>query len=259
MRRLTALVICILLVLASFASCGKEMTAYELVSSAVEKSSSLNDIELEQKVDMKLDMMGMSMDIPITMTMKGKSINTDSPILYSDITTSMMGTTVDSIVYIESGYVYLTTLGESYKMSLSEVADEYDIGKDLTAVFYCPGESVFEGVEAVKNEDGSRTVTLVMTQEDYIAAYRPYYDSLMGEIGLDGDASLSDISVSLTVNKDGYLSTYKMSCAIAMTLTEMGMDVAVTATIDTEINFVNIGGNVTITPPEGYQGFTALE
>ncbi|MBR0326521.1 MAG: hypothetical protein IIX09_01825 [Clostridia bacterium] len=152
MRRLTALVICILLVLASFASCGKEMTAYELVSSAVEKSSSLNDIELEQKVDMKLDMMGMSMDIPITMTMKGKSINTDSPILYSDITTSMMGTTVDSIVYIESGYVYLTTLGESYKMSLSEVADEYDIGKDLTAVFYCPAESVFEGVEAVKNE-----------------------------------------------------------------------------------------------------------
>ena len=260
MKKIIALVLSVLLVasMLAFTSCGKEPTAYELISAAAEKSSALKDIELEQTVNMKMDMMGMSMDVPIKMTMKGKNIDSDDAIYYSLVNTTMMGMSVDSTVYIEGSDIYTVTMGEGYKMKADEVLDEYDISKDLKAVFYCPAESVFEGIEVVKNEDGTRSVSLVMTQEDYINAYRPYYDSLMGEVGLAGDAKLSDINITVTVNSDGYMCGFKMSCNLEMTVTEMGMDVPVKATLDTEIKFVNIGSDVTITPPEGYQSFPEL-
>ncbi len=260
MKKIIALVLSVLLVasMLAFTSCGKEPTAYELISAATEKSAALKDIELEQTVNMKMDMMGMSMDIPIKMTLKGKDIDSDNAIYYSLVNTTMMGMSVDAVVYIEGDDVYTVTMGEGYKVKGGKLIDEYDISKDLTAVFFCPAESVFEGVEVVKNEDGTRSVSLVMTQEEYINAYRPYYDSLMGEVGLGGDATLSDIKVTVTVDSDGYICGFKMSCGLSMTVTEMGMDVPVTATLDTDIKFVNIGGNVTITPPEGYQSFPEL-
>ncbi len=260
MKRIISLALSLMLVVFcfAFASCGKEPTAYELISAAVEKSAALKDIELEQTVNMKMDMMGMSMDIPIKMTMKGKDINSENAVYYSLVNTTMMGMSVDSTVYIEGKDIYTVTMGEGYKVKAGEIIDDYDISKDLTAVFFCPAESVFEGIEVVKNEDGSRSVSLEMSQEDYINAYRPYYDSLMGEVGLGGDATLSDIKITVTVNEDGYMCGFKMSCGLSMTVTEMGMDVPVNATLETDIKFVNIGGNVTITPPEGYQSFPEL-
>lgn len=261
MKKFSAIALSLILIVScfAFASCGKEPTAYELISSAVEKSSALSDIEMEQSVNMKMDMMGMSMDVPITMTLKGKSINTDNALYYTSATTSMMGMTVDSVVYIEGKDVYTLTMGEGFKLHLDSLDGEYDIAKDLTSVFFCPSESVFEGVEVVKNEDGTRSVSFDITQEEYVNAYRAYYDSLMSDVGAGSDAAkLSDIKVTVTVNKDGYICAYKMSCNVQAKVTEMGMDIDVSATVSTDIKFVNIGGDVTITPPEGYQSFTAL-
>ena len=100
MKKIIALVLSVLLVasMLAFTSCGKEPTAYELISAAAEKSSALKDIELEQTVNMKMDMMGMSMDVPIKMTMKGKNIDSDDAIYYSLVNTTMMGMSVDSTV-----------------------------------------------------------------------------------------------------------------------------------------------------------------
>lgn len=264
MKKLLTLALALLMIVScfAFASCTKEPTAYELVSSAVEKSAALQNIELEQTVNMKMDMMdmmGMSVEVPITMTMKGKDINSENAVYYSLVNTTMMGMSVDSTVYIEGTDVYTLTMGEGFKMHLDSLEGEYDIAKDLTAVFSCPAESVFEGIEIVKNEDGTRSVSLVMTQDDYINSYRPYYDSLVGELGVGTDGvKISDIKVTVTVNKDGYVCGYKMSCVIDAKMNEMGMELDVKANVDTNITFVNIGGNVTITPPEGYKDFTEI-
>ena len=261
MKKILSLALTLMLIFSCFAftSCGKEPTAYELILSAVEKSSALSDIEMEQSLNIKMDMMGMSMDVPITMTLKGKSIDSENALYYSSATTSMMGMTVDSVVYIEGKDVYTVTMGEGFKLSLDSLEGEYDIAKDLTSVFFCPSESVFEGVEVVKNEDGTRSVSFDMTQEEYVNAYRAYYDSMISDVGAGpDDAKLSDIKVTITVNKEGYISAFKMSCNVQATVTELGMDTDVNAAISTDIRFVNIGGKVTITPPEGYQSFTAL-
>lgn len=260
MRKITALALCVLMVLSAFAftSCAKEPTAYELVYEAMEKMSALDSLELEQKMDMKMDMMGMTMDVPMSVKIKGKHIKSDSPILRADMTTTMMETSVDSVVYIESGYVFLTSLSDSYKMKLADVEQEYNVLEDLTSVFRCPAESVFEGVEIIKNDDGTRTVSLALTQEDYFAAYGDHSATLLGELGLEGNASFTDIKIDITVNKEGYLCGFKMSCGIAVTVTEMGMDIPVTATVAIDSKYYNFGANVTITPPEGYQDFEEL-
>lgn len=260
MKKIISLALSIMLLVScfAFASCGKEPTPYELISSAVEKSAALTDVEMEQTVNMKMDMSGISMDIPITMTLKGKDINTDNAVYYSLVKTEMMGMSVDAVIYVEGDDIYTVTMGEGFKVTGSDMLEEYDISKDISAVFYSPAESTFEGVEIVKNEDGTSSVSLALTQDEYMNAYRPYYDSLMGEVGLGSDSTLSDIKITVTVSTDGYICGFKMSCGLSMTVTEMGMNIPVTATLDTDIKFVNIGKDVVITPPEGYQSFPAL-
>ena len=66
------------------------------------------------------------------------------------------------------------------------------------------------------------------------------------------------IKIDITVNKDGYMSAFKMSCGISVTVTEMGVDIPVTATVSIDSKFFNFGANVTVTPPEGYQDFEEL-
>ncbi|MBQ7011512.1 MAG: hypothetical protein IJN63_07370 [Clostridia bacterium] len=257
-----ALAIAIAISCFGFASCGKQLTPYETVEAALAKNAELDCLEANQTIKMKMDMMGMSIEMPITGVMKATGIKSGNPVMYSKASTSMMGTTVDTEAYIEGDYIYLTTMGESYKAKASSLASDYDVLKDINSMLQLPPESVFEGVEPVKNEDGTTTYSFTMSEEDYLATYRPFFDSMSESLGVSGDESglkIGNVAISLSIDKNGFVCGYDMSFNMEVSVTEMGTQMDIKCDVVCELDFVNIGGNVTITPPEGYKDFEEVD
>jgi len=264
MKKIFTLALALLMALSalSLASCEKALTPYETVAAALEKNAQLDAIEAEQVIKMKMDMMGMTIEMPVNGTMKATGIKSGNPVMYSKASTTVMGTTMDTETYVEDGYLYMNAMGESYKTNATAIAEDYDVLKEINSMLQLPPERVFEGVEPVTNEDGTTSFSFTMTKDDYLATYRPFFDSMSESLGVTSDGSglkIDDVNITMTIDKNGYVCGYVMAFKLEVSVTESGVSMDIKCDVECKLDFVNIGGNVTITPPEGYKDYKELE
>jgi len=241
-------------------SCQREPTAAELLEKASEKTAALEAYSAVMDMKMKMNMMGMSMDIPMTVDMKVKN-QKDNLIMLAKYDMSMFGQEIQMDLYLEDGWMYFTmaetdfTEAEKYKTNYSEVMDEFDFTGDVEDLMQDLPEDLLTDVVPVKNEDGSRTVTVAIPDEIFDEVFDDLVEG-MGEMGgATGDVSIKDATMEATVLKSGYYSDYKVEFSMSMNVS--GIETECKAEIS--IHYNEPGSPVEIVPPAGYKDYPVME
>lgn len=255
-KRIVALLLalCIVCMCGLLASCSQLTTVVELAQ-AVERTNNLEDMDATLEVEMSMEIMGIEMNIPITADMKVKGMNSENPISFSTVSMSLLGTNVTVDVYQEGDWAYLSMDGMQYKMNISEAESEYDYTDDMKNMLQTLPEYLLEGIEFTENEDGSKTISVNISDEEFTELYDELLEDLSATSGVNPeDLEVSDAVVSITI-KDGYVLEYDMEFTMAMTVEGVETDTDVAY----KLTYNNPGQAVTITPPEGYQDFEEME
>lgn len=247
------LAVCMLLSVMLLTSCGE--TPESLINGAVLNMAQLESMEADVDMEIKMSMMGVDITMPIDMHLAMADVKSGKPVAAIDAEMSMMGETVTMNMYMDgSEWAYLTVAGVSYKAKLADAKEAFpmdtssatDVLKELPA-------DLLADAEIVKNEDGSKSVALVITADKFSEVYGA--DVMEGLTSTAGDSvTMKDVTVVITV-KDGYIVEYDM--AFDMDMTVEGKDVA--ASMDMKIHYLNAGQTVTVNPPAGYQDFPELD
>ena len=254
-----AAVLAIALMLA-LASCG-EVTAYQLVSDAIGKNEALDAMDASVDMKMKMATQGVTLEMPLTGSVKASGLKGENPVALVNMQMSLMGQNIATSIYTEDGdaYVTMSVMGMSInrKVKAGEVPEDYDLGIVIESVVKRLPEEMLKDAEVVKNSDGTKTVAAVLPEESFGDIYNEIIGKMMEKANLDTDVnmSLSDTHVEITVDKNGYLSAYKLLYKMNITMLTEGKEVKVDADVETVITYHNPGAAVTVTPPEGYQEF----
>lgn len=248
------LIVCLLVVGASLTSC---QSANTLLTKAFEKTDALTEYAAEMKMEMSMEIAGEKIDVPVVIDMKVKDAKSENPVLWAEYSATTAGQETTMEMYKEGEWIYLASeaLGGGFKISAEESEGEYDFAKDVDEIVAEIPEELLEDAEVVKNDDGSKSVSVVIPKEKFSEIYGDLLKTVTEMNGGDEDAkaSASDITVKVTVD-DGYISSYDISFKLSMTLFGQTVESDVTASV----TFKNLGEEVTITPPEGYADFKEM-
>lgn len=248
------LALCIVCVCGLLASCN-QVSTYMVVSQAIEKTEKLDSMAAEMEIEMTMSMMGMDITVPIKADVKAKGLQGDAPVTFAKMSMSMMGETMEFDMYQEGDWAYYVIADMKYKTNIAEAQAEYDYSDTMTDMLQDLPEDLLKDVELVKNEDGSRTMTVSLSDEQFTEIYEEILDDTSAEYGTSvNDLSISDAEISITV-ADGYISVFDMK--FTMNMTVEGVETSADAAYN--IKYKDLGKEVTITPPEGYQDFEEMD
>jgi hypothetical protein len=257
-KRVFALCLSVILILSALmlTSC-ERVTAYALVSGAMKKTQALDSMDADVTMKMSVDVMGISTEVPMTFHVKAAGLKTDKPIMAADMTMSMMGFDMTTNLYSEGEYFYVTSMGENMKMKIGELTEDYDVMGDIADTVKELPEDLLKDVEAVNNDDGTKTVSVTIPDDAFASIYKELLEST-GESAAGGseitDVAVSNAKADITVSKEGYIAVYKLAFDMSMTVDGE----QATSKMDMTVNYKNPGTAVTVTAPEGYQDFEEL-
>ncbi len=227
----------------------------QLLSSAVKKMEDLDAYTAKMTININMATSGMTITVPMTIDMAVKNAKTQNPLLSASMSTTVFGTTTTSDVYSDGSWIYVSSDGDGYKMKVEDSGDEYDYVGDVEEIVKDLPDEVLESAGFVKNDDGTKEITVQLTNEQFNQLFADAAGSL-GEAGLDGEEmTLSNANIKIVIDKDGYIKTYEMSFKIDMVVEEQ----ATTSTVTMKVEFKDRGANITVTPMEGYQDFEEYE
>ena len=254
MKRIISVVlaVCMLLSVMVLASCAE--TPESLINGAMIKMASLTSIEAEMDAEIKMSMLGVDMSMPIDMHVIMDEIKSENPVGSVKAEMSFLGESVAMDMYMDGkGWAYMTVAGESYKVNTEAASAELPLSSDsVTDMITQFPEDLFEGAVIEKNDDGSKSVTLVITAEQYAELFGEAMDSLSGSLG--AAVSVKDVTLEITV-KGGYVVEYDIEFDMDMNIEGM----TVSASMDMDIDYINPGKAVKVTPPAGYENFPAID
>lgn len=150
--------------------------------------------------------------------------------------------------YYDGEFLYMTMLGEGYKIAATEEDFAEEVGNSSVYIVVLP-EKLFEGVTGTADN-------VVLTVDD--ATLKDLYGEAIGDvIGEDID-DLSQLTVKdgkITISvKDGYLATFNVAYTCEIVVEEE----TVTYVCSQETTFTQYG-DVTVTPMEGYEDFEEMD
>jgi lipoprotein len=265
MKKFTAIALVLVMLVSLFAltSCEeKKLTAYSLVSDAVAKMETLDSFEADMEIKMGVETMGVSMDVPMQYNVKAAGLKGDNPVTFSTVSMTMMGMTMKTEAYTEGEWCYITAFGQNMKMKAGENTEEYDGYADIESVIKELPEDILSDVEITENSDGTKTVSVAVSDEKFAEIYKSFVDE-MSASAAEGEevseVSVTNAKVTVTVDKNGYISVYGISFDMNLKAESEGMSLEMKASVDMNIAFKNPGTAVTITPPAGYQDFEEVD
>lgn len=235
---LTISVLCLALLLFG---CGKPDIYQEYVD-AESKNASLTSMEGKIEANIAMDTEGLSMTIPMTMQIKAKMEDGKATEMLMDTSTSMMGQDIKASIYYVDGMAYYDSMGTKYKAAMT--VDE--LGGNAMTLPDFTKDMLKEAVRTAKNGEINVTATFDGNQFKEALLNMLPSDSMDLPNTLD-QVSLSDVQLSYTINKDGYLSA--MSMSFTMDMQEETTNTPVSAKVDMDINYVNLGQDITIIAP----------
>ena len=273
MKKTLALLLCLLTAVMLLASCGGGGNNPEkLIEGAFERMSELDAYELEMVIAMEvsMEMMGETETqlMPMTISLAGKDLKSETPKILMEMSMSMDDETMTATAYIEGEWIYATADGESYKLKVEDMNDMgamADYSQQFEGLLVDFPEAVYNGVTVKKNGDGSKTVALSLTAEQFESIFSALSTELGESIGVvdEGVAiTYQPATVEVTVKGD-LVSAYKLDFAMNISMdldgdTATTEDVmSLTFSVGYDVTVVKTSG-VTVTPPAGYQDFEEI-
>ena len=254
--------IAVLLLLVAVLCCGcfdqtdapaAPLTAKQVLEQATQKTA--DNYEMNAVVNTKIQMAGITMEIPITMNIK-MAKKDGAPVSLIDLKMSMLEQQVDSLVYTEgdTAYIVATVAEETVKYKMpaeSAPAIDFDFSDfiDKDGNLNVPEETI----KMTENEDGSKTLSFPMPT-DLMNSLMESMSSTSG-LGQTADVTFKPADATMSINKDGYFT--KCSLKIEATMSDPSVG-EVSYVMDFDFEYVNPGKAVTVTPPEGYKDFMEM-
>ncbi len=253
-KKLVALALVLCLLCLMFTACEQSST-FDVVDAALKKTQGLDSMAAEMKIDMEMAMEGMTMSIPMTLDLKAKGLQSEKPTSSVRATTSMLGQEMVVEAYQEGDWAYFVMDDMKYKTAVADLEEGSDYSGMAKDMLQTLPEELLEGVQTQKADDGSLTVEVSIPEDSFAQLYGDILDELNASAGLEEgvEAKITDAVVKITVAND-YVTAYEMKYTVTVT-TE-----GITATTKAKavMTIKNIGEEVTVTPPEGYQDFEEL-
>ena len=237
----------------SLFSCNKEeltkeqLEAYNVYTVALKKTNSLKCLDAKLNMKITMNVQGTTQSVSYKFNMKAIDVqNPKSMKMRLDGTMNMVGQNIVMDCYMEDGWAYydmkVSGQGMKFKTNLAGGNDEYSEMFNMGSVDL--PKSLFKNVNVTENSDGSKTLSLTMSGMQLLTLYSDLASSLGTEVK---PSNISDAKVVATVNKDGYLSK---------TVVTYGMVIqGVSADTTLDVEYFNLGKDVTVKPIDGYKSF----
>lgn len=255
MKKLSAIMLALVMVLSVvlLASCKKEMTAYQTFSEAMAKTKALDSMELKSTATSAIAFGSEKLSMTVGYSVKTAGLKGDAPTLSGDFDIGVSGISMKANVYSTSDTIYVSMAGMKVKMDAdSEDAQDYNVDVDDTLISNLP-EDIFKDVEVIENDDKTKTINVTLTGEQFSEYCKDIYEKALEALDVDDvsmyDIKADDITISMVVNKDGYISKYTMNYKISVSVTQEGVTATATSENSVEIEFVNPGTPVTVDVP----------
>ena len=231
-----------------------EQSVIALLNDSVKKSQELDAVDACLNMEMKISAEGIDMTVPLKADIKSTGLKGDNPLVSMVMTMSMLGEESTTEMYKEGEWVYFVADGMEYKMSASEMGDEYDYSNDINDMLKTIPEDIVKTAKTEKGSDGSTTFTMTVSGEKFTEIFADFLDGVTEDYGtMGGEVKVSDADIKITAS-NGYISLYEMVFVMDISAegTETKLDVKA------GITYNNPGQAVTVTAPEGYQDFEDL-
>lgn len=267
MKKLSAFLLAALFVITAilFTSC-KTLTSYQVFSEAMEKTESLDSAEYTVKTKIKTKIGEMEITMPINYSVKTSGLKSESPVFSGSMSMDLGFSKVEASIYNSGKYAYVSTSGMKIKMDISsDEGKNFDFSSIQEEFMANLSEDVLKDVVFVQNDDGSKTMDIELTAEQFNQffkeAYDSVYDQLIGdeESDVKADIKLENTKLSIVINGDGYISKYALSYDMTVNVVADGEESSVFASVTSEIEFINPGQPVEVTPPSDIDKYVSLE
>lgn len=263
MKKSIIAIILVLSVVFTFAACGEDKNpgAYELINSAMKKTQALDSLDAKMIIDMSMEMEGFTMDLPVEYDLKAVDVRSDSPKVAMVMKMNVMGMTMDVDCYMEDGYYYMSAMGQKMKIK-AEAGDEYDALGQADDLMVDLDEEYLKDVAVISGNDGKKTVKLELDNDAFQEVFDELIDSTGGDAASGGNVTsvrIPEAHLEITVDKNGYIDTYKVAFEMEMTIESQGATYDAKVDLDASIAYNNPGQAVTITAPEDYKSYPEVD
>ncbi len=239
MKKLLAVILALSLCL-SLCSCGlaEKVNAVTLYAKAASTLSEAKSFEASCTMCMAMDVMGMNMDLDFDINMKvdGKNMQMSMSLLGQDITMTLLDKTM-----------YMDMMGQSVKYSVedtdkagSEIMDD-TIARKLPEIAL----EVLEATEITENEDGTKELTVALTNEqssELMGLANSMYEGMAFE----------NVMLTLKFDSKNQLSGF----SVDGTFSASEADITVGGDLAVDYEFVSIGEAVEIALPVAEEEYT---
>ena len=269
----TAVLIALSLLLGACGSADiSKQSAYDLIKNAVEKTSKLDSYEMEMNVRSVTEVFGEKIETPISFNVKAEGASGSSLKASGKMAMSMLGTNIDADYYQENGTLYLAMDGAKFKLAAdSQEAKTLTFSDTEKSILKALPEDVVKEVTNIQDDDGSRTVSVMIDGEKFSEIFRELISSYSNEEtyanmvnDLKTGIDISSANVTVTVLPSGYISEYKLQFDMNVRLSSVSqnMDFSTELSLDASIAFKDPGSKVTVTAPSdlsGYQDISKIQ
>ena len=255
MKKLISLLLTVCCLLLFLTSCTG--SAEKLVVRAMEKTEALDAYCAQLVMDIEMKAGTQEIEMLTVMDLSVVDATTRNPELYAEAYMEIMGESVEYEMYVEDGWVYMLQNGDGYKMSTHDAFDdEDDVTETFDDFFQELPETVYKDIKIVKNDDGSKSVSLSIPNDVFEDAYSDLTDSVMDSV-TEGvafsDLTLKNAVLDITV-KDGYISVFEITFDMSMRIE----GTRVTVAVKEQLIMKDMGDDVQVEPMEGYENFPLI-
>ncbi|MBQ7160955.1 MAG: hypothetical protein IJR90_04545 [Clostridia bacterium] len=235
------------ILLVSFASCGQvKEDCYKLYADAEAKTSALT--RYSAGVEMSLGVDNGSGDVISMVSRTGMDADlTASKYLQSITNTTSDGGSQSVTLYHEAGTTYFTDGYSSYKYAEDDASAMTSVGN--VADFDIP-EAAFESAKLTE-ADSVKTIELTASGQSMKSLCDSYLYPVGMITGSENAYDISDVSISLSVNKDGYLVKASFSFSAGFDLNGK----KASAAVDAAVEYTDVSGKAPVNAPDGYQSY----
>lgn len=239
MKRIVSLIILAVVLSVSLCSCSllNAATAYGLYSNAAKKLEKAGGFEADCDMTMSFEILGEPFETSTEMNIKQQGEN-------QQITTETHGITTVMTLYGDRIYYSVGSEKYSYNYS-SESAEKQDFSN---INFSKLGKEIFETIEVIKNEDGTKVISLPLDAETAKSFLGESFESVNDEgVGVE----FKDIVIDFIFNDKNDLATMSVDGILSMDV----MGLQINCDINFTYEFINFGECPTVEAPADAQSY----
>lgn len=258
MKKLTkilSIILALSMMLLALASCDKKLSPEERLDTALAAIDIPDDTESSEqqtKADLEIDakgtvqMYGITLEVPVSMNLAMDVSDKANPEMALELAMTIMGESTTMKAYFKDGYTYSESDGIKTKSKNGDTSEsEFDIS-DLKEISKKIKDEIKSAAEYTENDDGTLTVKTVLKTEklkEIFASYEIFgVSSAIGDI----DEKLSDIEITLTIDKENKITNVESNLTLNMNVGLFEETTEMKVSVSAKIEPSNVDMNITV-------------